>query len=368
MRAYLTQLPDYVCRVNIERYRGTAKKNLPLQDRVRLEVAFVGGRELYAMPGDNAFGQRSLRQISGAGAMYTGSYAQQLREIFLTGHPEFSAVAAAVRDGQRHVRIDFRVPQDNSMLEINETGMSARVGYSGTVLLDPASLEIEELELDIAAVPQKMNMASAHAVTVYHRVRIGDRDVRLARSGELTLSTRDGTFARNSVRFENCRRYGVESNISFDAPASAAATAAAPAAAPLTLRPHTTITLALESTVDDQSAIGDPVTFRVAEKNKALPKGSLVKGHITRMGRQRDGRGRNWRLLAVRLEVVEAEGRRGEFLGELMGIAMGMAPSVRDSFRVAEPETPLLPGEGAVVIAEREFPPGRGLRMYWVTQ
>ena len=56
MRAYLTQVPDYVCRVNVERYQGSGRGRLPLRDRLRLEVAYVGGRELYAMPGATRFG------------------------------------------------------------------------------------------------------------------------------------------------------------------------------------------------------------------------------------------------------------------------------------------------------------------------
>ncbi len=48
----LSRLPNYTCLQTIERsHRDARKKRFERQDLVRLEVALVGGRELFAWPG-----------------------------------------------------------------------------------------------------------------------------------------------------------------------------------------------------------------------------------------------------------------------------------------------------------------------------
>ena len=47
----LAHLPNYTCRETIERvWAPAASRNFTLGDRLRLEVAYVSGRELYAWP------------------------------------------------------------------------------------------------------------------------------------------------------------------------------------------------------------------------------------------------------------------------------------------------------------------------------
>lgn len=217
VRAYLAELPDYVCRVDIDRFeRARPGGRVFSRDQLALEVAFVGGREMYAAPGDNRFEEGSAERLTGGtGAMSTGSYAMHIREVFSTGHPEFLAAAVTREGGRERVRIAFHIPPGKSMLTVSDGSHRGVVGYAGLVYLTPGTFELEELEVRITEVPRKMSLARSGERTIYRRVRIGDRELALPASTELTLITKSGQEMSNSVTFRNCRRYEADSTIHF---------------------------------------------------------------------------------------------------------------------------------------------------------
>jgi hypothetical protein len=220
VRAYLEKLPDYVCRVDIERSeRVRPGGRFFSRDQLALEVAFAGGKELYAMPGATRFDEGPIdRFTGGTGAMSTGSYAMHIREVFATGEPEFLAAAVTREGGGERVRIAFHIPPGKSMLTVSDGSRRYVVGYSGLVYLTPGTFELEELEVRITEVPRKTSLARSGERTLYHRVRIGDRELALPASTELTLITRSGQEMRNAVTFRNCRRYEADSTIRFESP------------------------------------------------------------------------------------------------------------------------------------------------------
>jgi hypothetical protein len=220
VRAYLEKLPDYVCRVDIERFQQVRPgSRLIPRDQLALEVAFAGGRELYGMPGATRFDEGSIdRFTGGTGALSTGSYAMHIREVFATGRPEFLAAGVTRERGRERVRIAFHIPPGKSVLTVSERGRRGVVGYSGVVYLTPGAFELEELEVRITEVPRWMSLAKSGERTLYHRVRIGDRELALPASTELTLITRSGQEIRNAVTFRNCRRFEADSTIRFEEP------------------------------------------------------------------------------------------------------------------------------------------------------
>src|SRR5436309_1174627 len=73
VRETLTRLPDYTCRLTIERSNGPEKsRRLQPVDIVHIEVGYVDGKELYAWPGQK-FGSVALEDMLPAGgAVGTG--------------------------------------------------------------------------------------------------------------------------------------------------------------------------------------------------------------------------------------------------------------------------------------------------------
>ena len=83
MREYVAHLPDYTCRVTLERFkRPKARAPFELSDRLRLEVAYTGGQELYSWPGDDRFESGIEDLLPGHGMVSNGSYALHVRNLF----------------------------------------------------------------------------------------------------------------------------------------------------------------------------------------------------------------------------------------------------------------------------------------------
>ena len=62
-----------------------------LNDRLRLEVAYTGGQELYSWPGDDRFEAGIEDLLPGHGMVSNGSYALHVRNLFLRDVAQFSA-------------------------------------------------------------------------------------------------------------------------------------------------------------------------------------------------------------------------------------------------------------------------------------
>jgi hypothetical protein len=91
MREYLARLPDYTCRVTIERaQRRGSRGDFAVLDRLRLEIAYAGGHEYYAWPGDNRFESTIDELLPDRGLVSEGSWALHMRKLFLTRDAEFS--------------------------------------------------------------------------------------------------------------------------------------------------------------------------------------------------------------------------------------------------------------------------------------
>jgi len=347
VRAYLAALPDYVCRVSVDRYERPGRRaKFRRRDRLKLEVAFVGGRELYGLPGAARLEDGHIDRLTGgSGAMSTGSFAMHLRELFATDRGDATGARMVKEQGREAARLDFRVARNRSGLSVSSGSYSALVGYSATVLLAPETLEPEWLQVRFEEVPERIRLARSVETTTYRRVRIGDREIALPGSTVLELETRSGLGMRNEIQYQDCRRYEADSKVSFGD--AVPGTAEAPAAG---VPPGTEVTLVLETAVTRESATGDAVTLRVVE-GAGIPAGAKVTGHIVRLRRQDPDS--NVYLIAMRLEKLEVERRSGPFRARLKGVD-GRAYRVMDG--------------GGLLATGRGFPLRAGLRLVWVTE
>src|SRR3954471_20189830 len=103
-----TRLPDYTCRVTIERSgRRSGRGAWDLTDRLRLEIAYANGREYYAWPGDDRFENGIEELLPRRGLVSEGSWALHARKLFLTNDAEFSAPRTTNCDGTPCVQVEF---------------------------------------------------------------------------------------------------------------------------------------------------------------------------------------------------------------------------------------------------------------------
>ncbi len=233
MREYIAHLPDYTCRITLERFkRPRARAPFDLSDRLRLEVAYTGGQELYSWPGGARFEAGIEDLLPGHGMVSNGSYALHVRNLFLRDVAEFSAPHEEKCEDRPCVRLDFQVPALRSGYSLSAGNGSAPAALVGSAWFDPASLDILRLEVRVDDAPRSVRIAATRETTTYQRARIGDAEFVLPASSEMLLRDRDGSELLNRSRFDQYRRFTGSATVSYAPAGDAPAAAAPPAPAP----------------------------------------------------------------------------------------------------------------------------------------
>ena len=84
MTAFLLRQPNYTCTETVERTRQVAGNHSRIEDTLRLEVALVDGKEMFAWPGSKQFEDRELDDLVATGMFGNGNFAIYARILFLS--------------------------------------------------------------------------------------------------------------------------------------------------------------------------------------------------------------------------------------------------------------------------------------------
>jgi hypothetical protein len=288
--AQLSRVPDYACIETIERsYRPSARRPFVHVDTLRLEVAYVGARELYSWPGGDPFGERDLAEFSGGGLIGTGHFAGLSRSLFIDDKASIAFAAAETLHGHKTVRYDYRVPFLASNFLVRAQTAWARVAWHGRFWADAESLELLRVEAAADDLPPAFPSSEVRSVVDYSRTRLGAAEALVPAGAELVSAQFSGEENRNRIRFSNCRQYGSQSSLYFgDVPD----TPAKPAPQEKTWLPGgLTFGVTLRHAIDSNTAAaGDPVLAVIntpVEKAGVvlLRKGAVVRGRIRKFQR-----------------------------------------------------------------------------------
>uniref|UniRef100_Q01ZH5 Uncharacterized protein n=1 Tax=Solibacter usitatus (strain Ellin6076) TaxID=234267 RepID=Q01ZH5_SOLUE len=220
MREAVSHLPDYTCRVTLERSsRRNPRAQFELADRIRLEVAYTGGQELYSWPGDDRFEAGIEDLLPGHGMVSNGSYALHMRNLFVRDVASFSAPRDERCEDRPCVRLEFEIPAARSGYSVSAGDAAATVPLTGSTWFDPGSLDILRLEVRVDRTPRSVRIAATRETTIYTHARIGEIDTVLPASSELVLHDRNGLEAMNRSTFDHYRRYSGSATVFYDAAA-----------------------------------------------------------------------------------------------------------------------------------------------------
>jgi hypothetical protein len=355
MRDYVAHLPDYTCRVTLDRSRRpSAQADFELDDRLRLDVAYAGGadaRELYAWPGDDRFENGIADLLSGHGMISDGSYALHTRKLFLSDAATFHPPVEAVCAGAPCVQLDFAVPASRSGYALSVSGGSAPLALAGSVWFDRDSLDIRRLLVRVDDPPPTVRIAATREETVYGPVGFGDTVAVLPVSSELLLTDRNGSQSRNRSTFQQCHQYAGKATISYsnrDVAAEPVQVTGTIKADMVSLPAGLELELALDTRVGPEPAAGDLFTATVTRPNTrrgtTVPAGARVTGRLTSLHhikpqRSKDGDRDQW-TIGLTLLKVEWPGHIAKAPARLMRAA-GMKPP-RDTILVTGRD-PVLP-------------------------
>src|SRR5271154_6515643 len=108
----LKHQPNYTCVETIERFsRAKLTNKLKIVDTLRLEVALVEGREMFAWPGSKKFDDSDLTRMVTSGAIGNGNFATHARALFGTRSAIFHYLGVVDFDRKKAIRFDYKVPQ-----------------------------------------------------------------------------------------------------------------------------------------------------------------------------------------------------------------------------------------------------------------
>jgi hypothetical protein len=363
----LKNQPNYTCVETIERSsRSRSTKQYRVIDTLRLEVALLDGHEMFAWPGSKKFDDIDVTKLVTTGAIGNGNFGTHARVLFESRSATFHYLGETDFDGKKAIRFDYSVPQMLSGYRVRVGAASAIVGYHGSFYVDPATFDMERIEVIADDLPPELLMASAEDRIDYALARIGDGDFLLPAQSELTMVDLNGGENRNHVRFTSCRQYSGESVITFgEAPKSKETPAPVPTRE-FDIPEGLDVQLSLIDDIDLRKvAIGDPVHARVdrdVKKNGQLivPKGAIASGRITRLEKYE-----TFTVIGLEFPEIEAPGILARMKGNLQNTAGVLAVRSRYSLRGGSARQP---GEGVFPVnTTQQLRLPKGCIMFWRT-
>lgn len=391
MRRYIERIPDYSCVETITRRLSDPNpdRRRETEDRLRVEVALIDGRERYAWPGATSFDADSPAQLVGYGVSSSGEFGPHAKGIFLSPQAVIRFEGEEEKDGRKLLRFEYEVPQAASTYWLAGGAGRRRVGYNGEFLANPHSGEVVRLEIRAREPSGVTSIVSTSTIIDLSRSSIGGAVSLLPERAVVETHMTDGVDSTNTHVFSDCLSFSSESTISFSetAPAQPVATpnAAEPNSDNRVVPPGVLLRLELTAGLhSDTAAAGDPfeaVLLRDALDNKDLiaPQGAAVRGRVLQVERLIFPGSRT----AITLQLTElspADGKvfevhatlqsieRAPPLQRLMSIDYMVGPTrdvrfARD-YDVAR-EQPL--GLGSFYVLGGRFEIRPGMRMRWRT-
>jgi hypothetical protein len=212
-RATFEHIPDYACLETVNRFRKSSFRPF---DTLHLEVAVVGGKELFARKGATQFQADNPAAFVTAGMIGSGDFSATPHNLFMSDAAWITAPSEAGLSGRKPLRFEFEVPAQSGAYQVQTLGVKATVGLRGAFWVDPQSLDllrIEEHEVDL---PPELKVRDIVTTIAYERTRIGSSIPLLPHSSEVIVTYSSGGQQRNLIEFSGCREYHSESVVHFE--------------------------------------------------------------------------------------------------------------------------------------------------------
>jgi hypothetical protein len=382
-------LPDYLCLETTERLRAPHANAKPkLLDTVELEVAHVGGKEMYSWPGRNMFAAADLATALPSGLVGTGAYTSQMSDVLFGPTTQFHFAGHENVGPRATLRWDFTQTKEGSAWMVGTGQRSAWVGSAGSIWADPQTQLLVRLQARATGFPARFPIKSVTRTIDYALMRIGARDVLLPSAVEDLVEEAGGALNINRGHFGNCREYSASSEVRFDE-RPAQPKPASPAALLAALPPNVSIRLALDGHLRSAGAvIGAPVNAHVISEVRhagtvLVPKGTPVSGVLRQLTKTNDRFVVMIQFIELvlpggtvpfraRLDSIDGKGPSVRWLvpgdaGLMRPVHFGSRSDMDDVARSQQVRLDPLPGVAVLFIAGESFDLSPGTSMTWVT-
>ena len=215
-RATFEHIPDYVCLETVRRFeRPRDGESFRPIDTLRLEVALVGGKELFAREGAARFQDGEVTDFATAGLIGSGAFAAVPLNLFVRDVARITPLSADGIFGGVALAFNFEESAMSSGYVVQAGGSKGQAGLRGTFWVDPQTLDLVHLEEHAVDPPPNLLMRDIATSIDYARTRIGSSDPLLPQSAETVVTDFHGAETKNSIEFTACREYTSQSTIHF---------------------------------------------------------------------------------------------------------------------------------------------------------
>jgi len=260
-------------------------------DRLRLDVLFVDGREIFSWAGTGKFHEGEIDELVPGGAIGTGQFAAMLQSVFEPSAARFLFDGRTTRDGRKVCEYSFEVPRERSGYRVKAGRDWVTTGFSGKIRADAQTAALVRFTLRTDELPAGSNACETESTLDYGTVRLGSNDYLLPAAAHQRFIGRDGSEMENTMTFSACREFKSESTVSFGERPAADGTADGAAPQLRALPPDLPVTVELTTTVHlDTAAAGDRVEGRLAgpledkvQRVTLAPQGARLEGRLMRV-------------------------------------------------------------------------------------
>jgi len=344
LQADLERLPRYTCVQTVTRhyfyspYRFAAssckeaitahdKRNHELQqsgwDRLRLDVAVSGSREIYSWVGAPRFEDDAFSRVAGSGPLGSGDFGPFIGGIFKGGILKLEGEKEV--QGRRMLEYSYEVPETSSKYEVDADKQKFITGYSGTMLFDEADPDLVRLVVRTGELREESGKCQAISEVDYGRVMIHGGQMLIPKETRLQVIGREGEEALNVTAYSDCHEYSSKSVVltgEVETPQGAPKTQLQPAQSPFPAGLHFDWRL-LTPIDSDTAAAGDPVEAilrsPLRDKKGAIlaPAGTHLHGRLGRFAQHAFLGG--YFEIEFQFESIDLNGQRVLFSAQLQG-------------------------------------------------
>ena len=216
-RATFEHIPDYACLETVNRFEKPRNgASFRPVDTLHLEVASVGGKELFARQGATRFGDGDLRAFISEGLVSSGAFSATPLNLFVQDVARITSLPQEGMFAGMTLGFHFEVSAMAGGYTVRSGGSKGQAGLRGTFWVDPRTLDLVRIEEQAVDLPPMLFMRDLTTSVDYARTRIGSSDPLLPQSAETVATDYYGVRRKNSIEFTGCREYSSESFVHFE--------------------------------------------------------------------------------------------------------------------------------------------------------
>jgi hypothetical protein len=216
--SYASSLPNYLVRQVTTRYDSeNPKQGWQARDTVTADLTYENGVEDYK---NVKVGNKSVKSMAESGGTWsTGEFAGILEEVFnpATG-TTFRKSGQETIQNRRADIFKFEVKRENARWRINMPGQLYYPAYRGSLWIDRETSRVLRLEMESRGMPALFPLAKVETAIDFEFVRLGSAEQFLLPTVAEVLSCEQGSprCTRNKIEFRNYKKFGAESDITFE--------------------------------------------------------------------------------------------------------------------------------------------------------